>query len=195
MSGRQIVVETGLDERAGAVLVENGAGERRVVPRTRHARTRFVEPVVPPEPELVPGDRWCPLTVRARLERTAEAYSRLPRPGPRRNPGSCMPETVREMWKDAAKEPSSDAALKDRDLNAAHQIVDVLTGPERAVAWAIAQRWGDSRLGRTLGVSHHTAAARKQQVLVELARQWNGQALRPDREDINRALRFIHRDF
>jgi hypothetical protein len=192
MDQRQIVV----DEVDEEVLWHGKRAPGMVV--RRRARSRFVIPPASPEeglrlPEI--GDPWCPLTVRARLERTAEAYRALPKPGPRRNPKSGMPETVREMWKDAAKEEARDDDLRDSDLNAAHQIVDILAAPERAIAWAIAHKWNDSRLGRKLGVSHHTAAVRKLEVLYELTRHWNTLALRPDREDVLRARKFIHKDF
>lgn len=70
MDERQIVVETGLDDRAGASLVDG-----RVVPRTRHARTRFVEGQPAPV-EPVPGDRWTPPLVAARLQNMAAVFRR-----------------------------------------------------------------------------------------------------------------------
>src|SRR5262245_51151874 len=76
MDGRQrVVVETNLDERAGARLVDG-----KVVPRTRHARTRFVEPRQKPRRPRAPdiGDAWCPLTVRARLHRLADVFRQVP---------------------------------------------------------------------------------------------------------------------
>jgi hypothetical protein len=192
MDRRQIVVTTGLDERAGGTL-RDGV----VVQRTRHARTRFVErekPVVLRDPE--PGDRWCALTVRARLERMGEVYRRLPhspdtRPQPVR---SCMPEPLRELFKDLPPAPLR-PGVADDDLAAANQIVDVLAERERGIAWAIANRMSDRELGRHIGCHHATAANRKQDVLARLASHWNGLGWRPDDEDIRRARQFVHRNF
>jgi DNA-binding CsgD family transcriptional regulator len=190
MDRRTVVVETGLDERAGAML-DNG----RVVPRTRHARTRFVPiktPVLARAPEL--GDPWDPLTVRARLERMGETYRRLPGAGVVKpiQPKSCMPEPLRELFKDLPATPLR-SGVTDADLAAANRVIDVLTARERGIAWAIANRMSDRELARHLGVHHTTAAARKQDVLKMLAEHWRTLDWMPDAEDINRACRFIHR--
>ena len=105
-----------------------------------------------------------------------------------------MPTPVREPWKDASPGPLR--LLPDHaDIVAAHQVVDALTKAERHVAWAIATRMKDAELARHMGKSNHTAAKRKQEVLAALAAHWNTLDWWPDGEDINRARRFIHRDF
>lgn len=190
---QRVVVETNLDERAGASLVDG-----KVVPRTRHARTRFVPVEIDIDvegeafldlPEV--GDPWEPLTVQARLERMAETQSRLPRIRPARV-RSCMPDTVRERWKDAPKEELTDKALDDDDLGAANQVIDALTAGQRPVAWAIAERKSDRWLGRKQGVHHQTAAGRKQAMLKMLADHWNKLDWRPDAEDIRRARQLLN---
>lgn len=187
---RVVTVQTGLDEtvdRDGRKIF----GTYRV-----HARTRIVEIERHGEafldmPEV--GDPWCELTVRARLERMGECYRRLPRVRPEKE-RSCMPAPVRERWKDAPKEAGrlTDRALDDANLNAANQVVDVLTAEERLIAWPIAQRKSDRWLGRMLGVHNMTAAARKQAMLEALALRWNGLGMRPDAEDVRRAHQFFH---
>ena len=182
------------------VLVETGLNETVEWPKetvTRHARTRFVErkkPEKPPLPEV--GDRWEPLTVRARLERMGETYRRLPH-SPDTKPGgykSCMPTPVREPWKDAA--PSTlRQGVSEKDLQASNLIIDVLGSDERAVAWAIANRMGDRELGRHRRCHHATAAREKQRVLDVLAAHWNTLSMRPDADDVLRARRFVHRNF
>ena len=185
---RSVIVRTGLDDE----VVYRGKSYRR------HASVRIVEtppPVVPREPML--GDPWEPLTVRARLERMNEVYGRQPHSRdtrPPQPPGSCMPEPVREPWKDAAPGPLR-LLPNHADIVAAHQVVDALTKEERSIAWAIAIRMSDRALGRHLRKSHHTAAHRKQAVLDALVAHWNTLDWWPDAEDINRARRFIHRDF
>lgn len=184
---RSVIVRTNLDDE----VVHRGKSYRR------HASTRLVDTPpaeAPREPAL--GDPWEALTVRARLERMGEVYGRLPhapdtRPQPVR---SCMPTPVREPWKDASPGPLR--LLPDHaDIVAAHQVVDALTKAERHVAWAIATRMKDAELARHMGKSNHTAAKRKQEVLAALAAHWNTLDWWPDGEDINRARRFIHRDF
>lgn len=184
---RSVVVRTNLDDE----VVHRGKSYRR------RASARLVDtppPTAPREPAL--GDAWDPLTVRARLERMGEVYRRLPH-APDTRPQqvrSCMPTPVREPWKDAAPGPLR--LLPDHaDIVAAQQVVDALTADERSIAWAIANRMGDRALGRHLRTSHHTAAHRKQAVLGVLTAHWNTLDWWPDAEDINRARRFIHRDF
>lgn len=185
MGQRSVVVETGLDEEV----------EWKGEAYTRHARTRFVEArpiaLAPRAPEL--GDAWEPLTVRARLERMGETMRRLPLPKPA-DVRSCMPEPKREMWKDMPAEPLR-PGVTDADLNAAYQVVDVLTEAERGIAWALANRVSDRELGRWMRCDGKTAAARKQAVLAQLAAHWNTLTWRPDAEDINRARKFVHRNF
>lgn len=161
-----------------------------------HARTRIVHIERHGEAfldMLEAGAPWCELTVHARLERMAECYHRLPKVRPPRS-RSCMPVPVRERWKDAPKEEGwlTDRALDDANLNAANQIIDVLTAEERLIAWPIAQRKTDRWLGRMLGVHHSAAAARKLAMLEALAMRWNGLGMRPDAEDVRRARRFFH---
>ncbi len=188
MDQRQIVVETGLDE-----TVEWPRQTNRL-----HARTRFVEKPKSVEPPRLPelGDPWCPLTVRARLERMGETYRRLPH-SPDTRPGgykSCMPTPLRELFKDLPAEPLR-PGVTDVDLKAANQVIDVLTESERSIAWALANKWGDRKLARAMRCHHATAAKAKQDVLAQLVTHWNTLDWKPDAEDVKRASRFIHRKF
>lgn len=177
------------------------------------ARTRLV-PIERPGEELpalpVPGDLWCALTVRARLERMGEVYRQLPHSPDtvmasrvRRDDAgkvievneafrSWMPEPVRELFKD---EPGVPRRLlpSDRDIAAAHRIVDVLCKADRDVAWAIANRLSDRKLGKAMRCDGKTAAGRKQDVLHRLAVHWNTMEWRPDREDCARVEKFFHK--
>lgn len=184
---REVVVRTNLDDE----VVYRGKTLRR------RASARFVDTPraeAPREPAL--GDPWEPLTVRARLERMGEVYRRLPHAPDTRPQGhrSCMPTPVRELFKDMPPGPLR-LVPDHADIVAANQVIDVLTRDERSIAWAIANRMGDRALGRHLRTSHHTAAHRKQAVLGVLTAHWNTLDWWPDAEDINRARRFIHRDF
>lgn len=193
---RTVIVETGLEERAGAVLVDG-----RVTARTRHARTRFVDqrceqPKTPRLPEI--GDPWEPLTVRARLQRMAEVFRRIPhdpdtRPGGHR---SCMPTPVREMFKDLPGEPMR-VPVSRTDFTAAKQVLDsliTLTRDQRIVAWGIANNLGDRRVGRELGTHHHAAAKAKLALLAFLAADWNRRGWESEEQDVRAARDFIHRD-
>jgi hypothetical protein len=195
---QRVVVETNLDEVVDRL-------EPGLTPATYrvHAKARFIDIERHGEAHLelpVVGDPWDPLTVRARLERVGETMRRLPKPGPRKV-GNCMPETLRERWKDAPKEEATDEALDDVDVNAAYQVIDVLPmglgeldSNERRIAWAIAQKRSDRWVGRRDGCDGKTAAARKQTVLKSLAEQWNKREWRPDAEDVKRARKyFLHR--
>lgn len=189
---RVVTVQTGLDETV------DRDGRKIFGTYQVHARTRIIHIERHGEAFLdMPeeGDLWCPLTVRARLERMAECYHRLPKVRPPRS-RSCMPVPVRERWKDAPKEEGrlTDRALDDANLNAANQVIDVLTAEERLIAWPIAQRKSDRWLGRMLGVHNMTAAARKQAMLEALAHRWNGLGMRPDAEDVRRARQFFHKN-
>lgn len=190
-ASRAATVRFGLDER---VEIDQ-PGLKRVSYR-RHATARPVEIERHGEafldlPEV--GDPWEPLTVRARLERMAETYGRLPRVRPSAV-RSCMPDTVREAWKDEPRpQASTDRALDEVDIEAANVIVDVLTSSQRAVAWAIAQRKSDRWLGRMMGMDGKTASKLKQDVLSDLATNWNMLRFRPDAEDVKRARKFLHR--
>jgi hypothetical protein len=192
VQGRQVEVRTNLDE---LVEVDQVGMKRRSY--RRRASVKFVEIERHGEafldlPEV--GDPWCDLTVRARLERAAEAYGRLPEVKLREHPRSCMPEVVRERWKDEPKEqrrPLTDRALADADLTAAHQVIDLLTREQRPIAWAIAEKMSDRKLGKALGCHNMTAARRKHAMLLELAHHWNGLGLRPDESDVKRAAAYL----
>lgn len=195
-SERMVTVQTGLCE-----TVDRSEGRIQGTFRV-HARTRIEVQIerhgeaFNDLPEV--GDPWCPLTVRARLERMNEAYNRQPKVRPGREK-CAMPAVVREKWKDAAKDPKEDEGRKDReaedaDLNAAYQIVDVLSESERLIAWPIACQKSDLWLGKRLGCHNMTAAKRKQKMLTHLAIKWNGLGFRPDAEDVRRARKFLHRE-
>lgn len=192
---KRVVVETGLDERAGGKLVDG-----KVVPRTRHARTRFVDvanPTRPREPEI--GDPWCPLTVRARLKRMAEVFRQVPH-DPDTKPGrerSCMPMPVREVFKDQPGEPMRIPVARS-DLAAAKQVLDSLitfNRLKRIVIWSLANNISDRRLGRYVRRDGKTAARLKQLLLGELAEDWNKRSWPLEPLDVRGARDLIHRDF
>lgn len=201
---RRVVVDLGLDERAGGRLIEG-----KVVTRTRHARTRFV--IDRPGDELpdrpVPGELWSPLTVRARLHRMAEVYRRLPH-DPDTRPGTercSMPTPVREYWKDEPASTFVRHVVSQADQAAARQVLDSLVGlwrePETLmVVWAIAIEKMRGRpkpedLLKALHMSDRTLRRRKLEVLDELVRDWNGNhRWRPDLVDCAKAYAFIHRN-
>lgn len=141
MTGRKIMVETGLDERAGGVLVEG-----RVVPRTRHARTRFVE--AEPKPvDPVPADCWTPPLVAARLQRMAEIFAGGPggiRPDEFE---TCMPTPLLEPGKDYRPEPTMPRPrLTAAEINFAETTFEIVLRlfvadeAAGAVIWCIANR-------------------------------------------------------
>jgi len=201
MDQRQIVVETGLEERAGVVtnadgvVVVDDAG--LPIPRTRHARTRFVEASKPVEMRLpMLGDPWCALTVRARLQRWMWVRSRDPNPAPRRE-GSCMPEVVREAWKDAAIGTRLRIPVTTVDSDAANE-VETLLAPflnevDFPIILAIAANISDRETARALRTSHPTVRSRKQAMLGTLAQHFNDAGSSPDLNDIHRVAQFMHR--
>jgi len=189
MSGKTVVVETGLAEEV----------EWKGRSYTRHARTRFVKraPVTAIEPPQL-GDPWCPLTVRARLQRMAEVFRRIPH-DPDTRPArekSCMPTPVREIFKDLPGEPMR-VPVGAVDYQAAMQVLDslvTLTTEQRWLAWAIAVRLDDTKTGKGLHMSDKTARARKMALLDRLSTDWNGRGWAPALADITLACSFIHRN-
>jgi hypothetical protein len=189
MDGKVVVVETGLVEEV----------EWRGKTYLRHARTRFVEKaaVKPPAPPEA-GDPWEPLTVRATLHRMADTFRKLPH-SPDTRPGgyrSCMPEIVREIFKDQPGEPMR-LPVRPEDLRAAMILLDIivsLTDEQRIVLWGIATKRSDRRVARELRCDHKTAAAKKQRLLTLLSERLNRLAHRPDDRDVERARELIHRN-
>lgn len=189
---RSVVVETGLTEEA----------EWRGQCYVRHARTRFVEngadPGKPREPRL--GDRWEPLTVRARLLRTAEVFRKLPHTPDTRPQSyrSCMPTPVRELFKDLPGEPMRLPVPAD-DYAAARQVLDSLlkfrTDEQRLAIWGVATRRSHREMGRYLHKGKDYAASLAQRILQLLAEDWNERGWSPDAADIDRAADLIHRNF
>ncbi len=192
---RRIVVETGLEERAGGRLIEG-----RVVPRIRHARTRFVEPLPEVEPPKAPdvGDPWCSLTVRARLHRVNWVLRKDQRPGPRATPKSCMPEHVREIFKDQPGEPIRlrvPAADQDAINQTLADLVRFYSDDEaKVVIYAIIEKTSGEDLGETLGCSGTHARTLMKRMLDRLVIDWNRHSWRPDANDIERAKKLIHRN-
>lgn len=197
MDQRQIVVEPDLDERAGGRLVDG-----KVVHRTRHARTRFVTAPPasdPPEPPKL-GDPWCAVTVRARLQRIGWVLRRDPRVGPNPDPPSCMPEVVRERWKDAA--PGSTIlriSVPAADHSAVNEtLIDLLRFKDdeeaKAVIYAIVEKTSGEDLGITLRCSGKHARTLMARMLDDLATAWNALPWRPDAKDIERAKKLLHRN-
>jgi hypothetical protein len=199
MAERRVEVETRLDERAGARLVGG-----KVVPRTRHARARFVEVDAHDGEAFLdlprPGDGFCPLTVRAALERMSWAYGKkLPRVRPQQVK-SCHPPTVREAFSydrldEATEKRMADtAALKpwdhepDRlDVQQAHAIADLvelLPRRMRKIAWTIGERRSDRWLGERLHCHNQKAAKVKLLVLDLLAIKWRRAGHLPRVRDI-----------
>lgn len=181
-SGQDVEVEIGLD-----------------VATSTRARARFVarkpaqEPPKPPEL----GDPWCPLTVRARLQRMAEVFRRLPHT-PDTKPGgyrSCMPEPVREIFKDLPGEPMR-VPVGSADLKDATQVLDALiqmTTVQRILAWGIAAKVAATLAAKYLRCSDKTARTRMLQFLDATAADWNRREWVPNERDILLARQFIHR--
>jgi len=185
-----------VDRRGQDVEVEIGLD---AVTRTQ-ARARFVAKkrlvAIPREPVL--GDPWCPLTVRARLQRVGWVLGRDPLVGPRENPKSCMPEPVREPWKDQKGEPMR-IPVPSADQDAAtHVLNDLLRFKDddesRYVVFSIAEKMGGDKLGELLRCSDTHARKLQKRMLDDLAKVWNGYTWRPDARDIERAKKFIHRN-
>lgn len=186
----RVVVDLNLDE-----IVERGG--RGITPATYRlrARTRFVAMSRPSHvaPEL--GDPWDELTVRARLVRMGEVFKRVPHTADTRPAGykSCMPEPVREFWKDQPGEPMR-LGITAADMSAARAALDGLWVLDREgliVAWGIAARLSDRRVARELGCHHNTAASRKQFILGLLAAKWNLAGTVPDAVDIRDAAAYL----
>jgi len=188
----RIVVELNLDE-----TVERGG--RGITPATYrvHARTRFVAVARPSNVAPTLGDPWCELTVRARLMRMADVFRRLPHTADTRPAGfkSCMPTPVREIWKDQPGEPMR-LGVSASDMTAARQALDGLWMLDREgliVAWGIAAKLSDRRVGRELGCHHATAAGKKLFILGLLAAKWNLAGTLPDAVDIRDAGALLDR--
>ena len=178
------------------VEVEVGLDE---VTRTA-ARSRFVAKAKPVEPPRAPvlGDPWCPLTVRARLQRVGWVLKKDPEPGPRENPKSCMPEIVREMWKDQKGEPMR-IPVPSADQDAVNEVLNDLLrfrydDEARYVVFSIAEKMGGDDLGKLLHCSDTHARKLQKRMLDDLAVAWNGYTWRPDARDIERAKKLIHRN-
>jgi len=181
-SGQDVVVEVGLD----------------VVTRTE-ARSRFVAVKPsgePPRPPML-GDPWCPLTVRARLHRMSDVFRRLPHT-PDTKPGgyrSCMPEPIREIFKDQPGEPMR-VPVGSADLKDALQVLDSLiqmSEDQRVMAWGIAVKAKAVLVARYLRCSDKTAKLRLQGFLVWLAADWNRREWMPTERDVAEACELIRR--
>lgn len=142
MGRQEIVVETGLDERAGASLRDG-----KVVPRTRHARVRFVE-APPPPIEAVPADRWTQPLVAAKLQNMAALFRRdrvkgLRPMGYRSN----LPEPILDRSQDYAPtvtvpRPGLTAAELDHAIEVFSLVLALWPGDEDApsIIWCIANQ-------------------------------------------------------
>ena len=184
--GKVLVVETGLAEEVAY----------RGQAYTRHARTRFVERAKPVEPEVPKlGDPWCPVTVRARLQRVNWVLTKDPKVGPA-DVRSCMPEPVREVFKDLPGEPMR-IPVPRADQTATNLTLQSVIGfkdrDDRLVIWAIAGSISDRDLAPMLGVAPNTAASRKLAMLARLAADWNARGWQPDVVDVARAESLLHR--
>jgi hypothetical protein len=199
MDQRQIVVEDGLDERAGGTLRDG-----KVVQRTRHARTRFVtveleKPVPLRDPEV--GDRFDQVTVRARLIRFGRVWRRVPhtpdtRPQRER---SCMPEPKREIFKDMPAVPMR-LPVPSVDMTEAVQVLDAYLpmhedAERKALWWAVADKESDREMGKRERCHHATAGKRKLIFLEALAKDWNERGWRVSLGDVVEARKLLHRNF
>lgn len=163
------------------------------------ARSKFVAKKASAEPPKPPelGDPWCPLTVRARLQRMAEVFRRLPHT-PDTKPGgyrSCMPEPIREIFKDQPGEPMR-VPVGSADLKDAMQVLDALiqmTTMQRILAWGIAAKVPASTVARYLRCSDKTARKRLLGFLDETWVDWRGRGWVPNERDVVLAAQFIHR--
>lgn len=191
--GPEVAVETNLDE----VVDRDGkafGGSYRVHARSRF-RARKPEPEAPKTPEL--GDPWCPVTVRARLVRMADVFRQVPHTPDTKPQGhrSCMPEVIREIFKDQPGEAKRLPVGKD-DMAAAMQTLDSFVTLNRLfkiVGWHIACKIGDRRLGAYIHRDRRTAALLKQQLLARLTSDWNARGWKPDQSDINEAQELIRK--
>jgi hypothetical protein len=205
MDQRQIVVETGLDERAGGTLVE-GPGGRTVVQRTRHARARFVA-MQPPSIDPVPVDRWTPPLVAAKLQNMARLFSRdrARQVGPR-GLATGMPEPIPERGKDyyapkTIPRPPLDNAQLDHAVEIFSIVLKLWAGDEDApaIVWCIANRldyeeaaeymnaatWRQKRDWTPRNIRYHWA----ENIAPRLIELFTELRLRIDPEDVARALR------
>lgn len=181
MAERILTVELGLDAQS-----------------TR-ARTRFVDRPPPPTPPKPPevGDPWEPLTVRARLQRVGWVLRKDPRVRPQQVK-SCMPDHVREIFKDQKGEPMRiPVPATDQDaVNVTLQ--DLLRfrhdDESKAVIYAIVGKVSGDELAETLGCSDTHARKQMKRMLDRLAVDWNALTWRPDAKDIERAKKLIHRN-
>lgn len=176
------------------LTVELGLDDRKT-----HARTRFVPRQVVPVPKgPMLGDPWCPLTVRARLQRLAEVFRKVPHT-PDTKPQqirSNMPEPVREIFKDQPAEPMT-LPVGNADMTASKQVLDslvTLSRLNRIVAWSLANEVGDRKLGRYIRRDRRTAATLKQKLLAFLASDWSARGWAPDAVDVSGAQEFIHKN-
>lgn len=191
---RRDVVFTEHDE----VIDRGGHGIKRSSYRLR-ASTRIAKPkaskAVADQPQL--GDPWCSLTVIARLQRMADVFRRMPHTPDTKPQGhrSCMPDIVRELFKDQPGEPMRLRVGND-DYTAAMQTLDSFVTLNRLfkiVGWHIACKIGDRRLGKYIRRDRKTAAALKQLLISRLITDWNARGWKPDQEDIENAGQLIRR--
>ena len=209
MGRQKIEVRTGLDERAGVVLVggrvvvDEATG--KPIPRTRHASVRFVTAPEPPEPEPVPADRWTPPLVAARLKRMAGVFRRdrvsdIWPSGYR----SCMPEPILDRNRDYAPDMLAPRELPSgTDIEMARRtferILRLFVEDEAAgaIIWAMAngksfQDCADelnARLRRRDITRFDVRNKWANKVGPEIVRLFNADALAIEREDVARAER------
>lgn len=209
MKRSMVVVETGLDERAGGRLIEG-----RVIPRIRHARTRFIEHVLEPvsSSEVARGEGWTALLVKARLRRFADVSRRLPftpdAPPLRADQASevsipsCMPAPLREYWKDqpdgkVRRLPVTidELAMHRAMLNAIAPLIEVASNAKWQLLWGLAGRQKGPDVGKAIGCSARTALNRMVALAEKLAGDWNRLTLPLDEADYSEAEAIIHRNF
>ena len=207
MERRQIVVETGLEERAGGVLHQG-----LVVQRTRHARARFVAETLTAEAP-VPADRWTPPLVAAKLQNMAALFRRdrvkgLRPMGYRSN----LPEPILDRTRDYAPAvsvpmPKLSNAELDHALEVFELVLKLWPGDEDApsIVWCIANRldyadaaeemnaatWRTKRDWTARNIRYHWA----ENIAPRLVGLFTQLDLRIDPEDVTRASkRSFHRN-
>lgn len=187
-------------ERFGERRGQNVEVEIGLDANMTRARAKFVARKPRPEPPKPPvlGDPWCPLTVRARLQRVGWVLAKDPEPGPRKNPRSCMPEPVRELFKDQKGEPMR-MPVPSADQDAVTDVLKDLMrfkddDEARYVVFSIAGKLGGEKLAEFLHCSDTHARKLQKRMLDDLASAWKGYSWQPDARDIERAKKLIHRN-
>lgn len=195
-SAMRVEVKTNLDQ---VVEIDRPGLERRSY--RKHASTVILadEPEPSSSRYLQAEDGWDHVLVRSRLLRMAEVFRQLPHT-PDTKPGtyrSCMPEPVREIFKDQPGEPMR-LPVSRVDYAAAMQVLDSLialpTRLEKVVLWHVANNISNHKLASYIRRDRRTAAKLKQQLLERLAARWNEARWPVEPADLVGAQLLTHRN-